>query len=320
MKRDRPSTIDLQTLGRLAVCATLAFVGVGAGSGAVLSDDSSPAFRAAVADFIAGRYKECQLGFKNAALGASRPGLAARADYGAACCAAQRDDIDGGFEALGLALANGYVDLDRAMTDPRLEVLRADPRWVRFVAATSENQQSLQKSLDPDLQRLFLESEDDRATLSGGAAPPSAAVVERGVARRRDVLSLVDRGRVKKALDAFHASAILAESDRAEELARASELARQAVELDPDLLAARPLLATAIDREQMVAGKPQRFGTQIVLVDGTWQLYTVDPAISDADRDQFGLPPLAEARARAAELNRPPISPGAPAAPPHEHN
>ncbi len=76
----------------------------------------------------------------------------------------------------------------------------------------------------------------------------------------------------------------------------------------------------------MLAGKPQKFGTQLVEVDGKWKVYDVDPATTDAERAEWGLPPLAEAHARAAELNQTlkaaatspmaPIAPPAPPAPP----
>jgi hypothetical protein len=65
----------------------------------------------------------------------------------------------------------------------------------------------------------------------------------------------------------------------------------------------------------MLIGKPQKFGTQLVEVEGKWQVYDVDPAVTDAERAEWGLPPLAEAVARAGELNRPPTPPTPPVAP-----
>ena len=293
------------------------------------AEELPPAFRQAVALFLAGDYKACQVAFGRAAAEAPRAGLAARAAYGAACCAAVRNDVDGGFEALSLALDNGFIDLERALTDPRLETLRPDARWFRFVTLTEERQQAHQKTLDPDLLRLFLEQQEERdrpdsdlpATSPSGEPTPSlgAAAIERSLARRKEAWDLVTAGRAKQPDDAYHAAALLVASDRPVEVARAAELAHQALAGDPDLLAARPLVATAEDRRAMLAGKPQRFGTQIVEVAGKWQLYTVDPAVSDAERAEWGLPPLADAQARAAELNRKPAAPTAPpaAAPPH---
>lgn len=277
------------------------------------AEDFPPRFREAVAAFLAGNYKECQIAFGRAAAEAPRAGLAARAAYGAACCAAQRRDVDGGFEALGLALANGFRDLERALTDPRLETLRSDGRWLHFVTLTEERQQAHQKTLDPDLLRLFLEQRQERGTPP--AAEATAALVERAAGRRRAASARVEGGGVKKPEDAFHAAAVLVESDRLAEVERATGLARQALAGDPDLLAARPLVATGVDRELMLAGKPQKFGTQLVEVDGEWKVYDVDPATTDAERAEWGLPPLAEAHARAAELRRTPPAPAPPAAP-----
>ena len=57
-----------------------------------------------------------------------------------------------------------------------------------------------------------------------------------------------------------------------------------ALEKDPDLLAARPVYARAVDREQLLSGRPQKFGTQRVRRGGQWELHEVDEAVTDADR------------------------------------
>lgn len=309
----------LETVASAALC--LALAGGALAPATLGAEELPPRFRGAVADFLAGNYKECQIAFGRAAAEAPRAGLAARAAYGAACCAAQRLDLDGGFEALGFALAKGFHDLERVLVDPRLEPLRSDGRWLRLVTLTEERQQVHQKTLDPDLLRLYLEQRQDRDSPATGAA--TAALVERAAARRRAAAERVEGGGVKKPEDAFHAASLLVESDRPAEVERAAGLARQALAGDPDLLAARPLVATAVDRGQMLAGKPQKFGTQLVEIAGQWKVYDVDPAVTDEERAEWGLPPLAEAHARAAELNQTPkpaatpaTAPPAPPAPP----
>ena len=133
------------------------------------AEELPPRFREAVDLFAAGKFKECQIAFTQAAGAAPRAGLAARAAYGAACCAAVRNDLDGGYEALALALDNGFVDLERALADPRLETLRADARWMRFITLLEERQQMHQKALDPDLLRLYLEFQAERDTIARAA-------------------------------------------------------------------------------------------------------------------------------------------------------
>ena len=304
------------TLRSSAALPWLAAVGIGLLAPLPMSGAAEklpPSFQGAVTDFLAGRYKECQIGFGRAAAESSRVGLAARAAYGQACCAALRNDADGAFEALSLALANGFRDLDRAMVDPRLDTLRSDSRWLSFVALTQERQVAHQKTLDPDLLRLYLAQQEAREKSGdrGALADPeaAAALAQAAAARRHEVWTLVEKGDARQADDAFHAAALLVESDRQQEVDRAVDLARKALTLDPDLLSARPLVATAVDRSAMLAGRPQSFGTQLVEVDGKWQVYDVDPSITDDDRAKWGLPPIADARERAAKLNEKPVLP-----------
>lgn len=297
---------------------------VAASTPAPLAAEELPAkFREAVDLFLAGDYKDCQIAFGRAAAEAPRAGLAARAAYGAACCAAVRNDVDGGFEALSLALENGFIDLERALADPRLDTLRADSRWLHYVTLTQERQQAHQKTLDPDLLRLYLERQTDLVSpdrdlpaepLKSAPESRTATYLARASARREEVWKLVEGGHAKQPDDAFHAAALLVESDRPAEVERAAALARQALAGNPDLLAARPLVATAVDRAQMLAGKPQKYGTQLVEKGGVWTVYDVDPAVTDEARAEWGMPPIAAARARAAELNRP--ADAAPASPP----
>lgn len=317
------------SFGGAPIAGLAAALALAAATPATLAaEDLPPKFREAVGLFVAGDYKACQVAFRAAVAEAPRAGLAARAAYGAACCAAVRNDVDGGFEALSLALANGFIDLERALTDPRLDSLRADSRWLHYVTLTQERQQAHQKTLDPDLLRLYLERASDLAGYARevssnahegrpgesavDATPDSGAesYLARALVRRQEAWKLVQAGRARQPDDAFHAASLLAESSLPAEVERAAALARQALAGNPDLLAARPLVATAVDRAQMLAGEPQRYGTQLVEEGGSWQVYAIDPAVTDAERAEWGVPPLAEAQARAAELNRQRAAPG----------
>ena len=56
------------------------------------------------------------------------------------------------------------------------------------------------------------------------------------------------------------------------------------------------LTAATWDRWLMQAGQPQRFGTQYQFDPATkkMRLYPVDPSVTDAERERWGFPPLAE--------------------------
>jgi hypothetical protein len=49
----------------------------------------------------------------------------------------------------------------------------------------------------------------------------------------------------------------------------------------------------------LLAGAPQKFGTQWRARDGGRELWPVDPVTTDSERAKWGLPPLAELRRRA---------------------
>jgi hypothetical protein len=287
----------------LTICALLA-------PAATEAEDLPPRFREAADLFLAGDFRGCQVAFGEAVSSAPREGLAARAAYGAACCAALRGDVEGGFTALDLALAHGFVDLDRALADPRLGGLRNDPRWPVFIRLAEERQIEQRQGLDPDLLRLYLEKQREGGLSSSSLAFPRDGGGERILERRREAWELVGKGKARLPEDAFHAAALLVESDRPEEVERAQALARQAFAGNPDLLAARPLVATAVDRGEMLAGRPQKYGTQLVEEGGALQLYPVDPNVTDAERAEWGVPPLAQSQAGAAAL-RPPVAPAA---------
>ena len=69
------------------------------------------------------------------------------------------------------------------------------------------------------------------------------------------------------------------------------------------LAALAALPAAAEDRQRMALGKPQRYGTQYKKVDGTWQLWPVDPSVTDEERARWHCPPLASQQASVDKMN-----------------
>jgi hypothetical protein len=102
--------------------------------------------------------------------------------------------------------------------------------------------------------------------------------------------------------DLHPAAWLLHHGDTLADAERAHLLAREAAERGSG--AARWLAAAAYDRWCMYAGRPQRYGTQIVPDGVRHRLWDVDPATSDAQRAVWDVPPLAVMQARAAELTR----------------
>lgn len=158
-------------------------------------------------------------------------------------------------------------------------------------------------SADPELRQLFDDDQADRARPVDQI--DWAAVAPRDVARRQRVDVLVAAGRARVAADYYHAAMVYQHGDTPTDAGRAHDLAARAVALDPGHDAARWLAAASLDRQLMYQGQPQRYGTQYMQVDGVWSLWPVDPAVTDAERATWKVPPLAEAHALVERMNAP---------------
>lgn len=158
-------------------------------------------------------------------------------------------------------------------------------------------------SADPELRQLFDDDQADRARPVDQI--DWAAVAPRDVARRQRVDVLVAAGRARVAADYYHAAMVYQHGDTPTDAGRAHDLAARAVALDPGHDAARWLAAASLDRQLMYQGQPQRYGTQFMQVDGVWSLWPVDPAVTDAERATWKVPPLAEAHALVERMNAP---------------
>jgi hypothetical protein len=123
-----------------------------------------------------------------------------------------------------------------------------------------------------------------------------AQAPERSAAVRAAAMALVREHALTDPADRVAAAGLLVGSDDKAEVEAAQALALAAFGALP---AARPLAAAAFDRLRLLAGAPQKFGTQWLARDGAVAMWPVDPATTDSERAKWGLPPLAELRRRA---------------------
>ena len=155
--------------------------------------------------------------------------------------------------------------------------------------------------------RLLAEDQaEDRAVLAG--TPVYRSLRARDRARRETVMALLEDGWPEGADDLYAAAWVLNHGDEAEEAALGSRLAARAAELGHPK--ARWLAAAALDRSLMYAGKPQKYGTNMVPDGVGYRLWDVDPATTDAERLANDVPTLADLRARAAAITGAQPDPG----------
>lgn len=176
-----------------------------------------------------------------------------------------------------------------------------------YSAAASRSVASTGPSDNPALARLFAEDQGDRRPLAG-ATIDWPAVTRRDRAREEQVKMLFSAGDIRSANDHYHAAMVLQHSQTPNDHLLAHELAV--------IAAARGnkralwLAAAAEDRFLMNIRRPQRFGTQFAADPGEgpnapMRLYVIDAVVTDQLRQEFGVPTLAEAKAREQRLNKP---------------
>lgn len=260
-------------------------------------------FEQASQTYEKGQWTRCTEQFAAAARAATLDRQAARSLLGATRCATQAGDKEAALRYLEAAVARGCRDADKLTIEPDFEPLRGDPRWKALVAKVQERDAATRKGpLNAELARLYEEDQKDRA---GDVDKLDWNVVgKRDEARRQRVHEIVAQGGAKEAADYVHAAMVYQHSQAAKDFKQAHDWCVKAVEIDPDYPGARWLAAAAEDRYRMNLGKPQLYGTQFRRdKDGPWYLYEVDPSVTDEERAQWDVPPLARAKARVEALN-----------------
>lgn len=245
----------------------------------------------------AGEHAECQRLYTRAA----EAGRGATAFYNAACCAALGGRGEAALVLLGRATEAGFRDTGAMRRDADLAALHELPGWTAALAAVEAAEARFTARVQPELYRMYVEDQADRHQ-----QPIDWSVVsQRDEERRRRAAELIAAGELEQPEDYLHAAMVFQHGTEPADYERARDLARRAAEMDPDLRLARWLSAAAHDRWLHSRGEPQIYGTQFRRgEDGVWTLEPLDPdAVSDAERAALGVPPLAEARARAEQMN-----------------
>ena len=162
-----------------------------------------------------------------------------------------------------------------------------------------------------ELREIYDADQGDRRSRAFDTEPE--AVMARDHARRVRVGELLDASGVVSGADHFHAAMVLQHGGSLESFRSAHELSAAARRLGD----ARGtwLAAAALDRWLTSQGRQQHYGTQYQPVAGRWELLTVDPRTTDAERSTWNVPSLHDALARADRMNAehpPPPGPGWP--------
>ncbi|NJK82342.1 MAG: hypothetical protein HC893_14255 [Chloroflexaceae bacterium] len=136
-------------------------------------------------------------------------------------------------------------------------------------------------------------------TLEAQAGSSSTAAMRE---RCQRIIELFAKGAILEARDNFHAALVLLYGERLSHYDLARTFAWRAAKLGESR--SWSVYAMAWDRWLIAAGKPQRFGTQIIRLNGRWTLGLVDPEVNDQQRAMYGVLPLYVQEERAKQLQR----------------
>jgi len=150
---------------------------------------------------------------------------------------------------------------------------------------------------NPELEKLYNEDQADR---TGGHM--AAGADERDAGRRKQVLALIDAGKVQTGDDYFHAAMVFQHGQGSADILRAHQLAVLAAAKGSK--GAIWLTAATLDRYLQRIGQPQIFGTQYQRQQNQpWTMEPYDRSMSDAMRAQFNVPPLAKQEEQLKKMN-----------------
>ena len=247
--------------------------------------------REATQAYLRGDFAACTSLLTRADAVRSRP--SAKGSVSQARCLARAGNTSGALEKLQVAVQLGYRDVDRLEEAADFKPLTADARWRDVIGQARRNEQSHLSAVNRELMQMF---EADQAERQPGAPFVQPAILAaRDEWRLKRVREIQAAGGLKVADDYFHAAMILQHGGYAQHFRQAHDLALRAAELDPEHRTARWLAAAAKDRELQSQGKPQRYGTQFRRArDGAVRVYKVDPTVTDDERAEWEVPPLAE--------------------------
>ncbi len=217
----------------------------------------------------------------------------------AARCAVHTGDRERALDDVQRALTHPWRELNKLRGDPELAVLQREPRWQAMMSDAIAGFASYRAGLNAELEQLARAHTDNVPGPSRGPSDRARVFA----ARRARVAEIVAAGGAQLADDYMHAAMVYYRADTAADAVRARELALLALEHDQDSDEARWLAAAAEDRRLKHLGKPQKYGTQFAFTGGKRVLWNIDPSVSDAERERWSVPSLAEAIAGDAETS-----------------
>ncbi|MTI31384.1 energy transducer TonB [Xanthovirga aplysinae] len=140
----------------------------------------------------------------------------------------------------------------------------------------------------PRLTELVIQDQKDRKELS-------PKLTKNDIARRQEVKQILEKEKLKTSNDYFNAGIVLQHGENPEDYQEAHQLAKVAVNIDPENKEAKILIAQSKDRYLRSTNKPQWYGTQRISLGDKDYLQPMDTSrVTERERKELGLKTLKE--------------------------
>lgn len=149
-------------------------------------------------------------------------------------------------------------------------------------------------AIDLELEHLYSEGMRDRKMYNTRKISLER-LKQRDKQRLKRVKQLIGKFDESDIWNCHYACSLLIHSwgEQKNDYTLAHHYAKKAVDLGSNVT--KWLFAASKDRMLVAQGKKQLYGTQFQQINGKWRLLPVDETITDAERAQYGVPPLKEA-------------------------
>ncbi len=148
-------------------------------------------------------------------------------------------------------------------------------------------------AIHTELEKLYYEDMHERETLDDSDPLAVQSLQEHDVQRLERLKEIITSIDTHEIWNCHYIAYLFQHGDTTEDFRLAHEYAKKAIDMGSNVT--KWLYAATLDRWLVSKGKPQKFGTQFKQINGTWELFPVDPVTTDEEREKYGVPALHQA-------------------------
>lgn len=147
-------------------------------------------------------------------------------------------------------------------------------------------------TINIELKNLYLKDKAERAKIKENTKHSKLLEIHTSerLKKLKQILQTIDKSEI---WNCHYIAYLLQHGNSTDDYKLAHDYAKKAVNMGSNVT--KWLYAATLDRWLVSQGKKQKFGTQFKNINGKWVLSPIDGSLSDEQRKEYGVPPLAKA-------------------------